>query len=270
MHSKTRRLGGVVAAAVIVMVAASMAITPVHAAKQNQIKSFMLNSGMAPEVRGSILVVENKAQTFFIIKVQHAAPNTTYDVMVDGAVVDQITTNGDGNGRVIHRQKNKGTPTPLPYDPRGALVEVAATGTADILLSSTVPATPEEAAQVIVINNFDLTNTGTLGTASATANFKEKNGRMRLQISVKGLNPNTDYDLVVGGTVIGTFTTDGQGNANITLDSRPQPDDGSDGAGQLDDLLTFDPRGALIEIHGAGTADVFLTGTFPTAPIPGT
>jgi hypothetical protein len=228
----------------------------------------MLNSGVTPDARGSILVVENKAQTFFTIKLQHAAPNTTYDVMVDGAVVDQITTNGQGNGHVTHRQKNKGTPTPLPYDPRGALVEIAATGTADVLLSSTVPATPEEASQVIVINNFDLDNTGTLGTASATANFKEKNGRMRLQISVKGLNPNTDYDLAVGGNVIGTFTTDGSGNANITLDSRPQTDD--DGSGQLDDLLTFDPRGALIEIRSAGTTDVFLTGTFPTAPIPGT
>lgn len=290
MHSKLQRLGGIFVA----VLAASLALAgpPAHAGNKNQIKSFMLNMGVERNARGSILFVQNKAQSFFMIKLSHATPGATYDVMVNGAIVDQISTNAEGAGRVMHRARVKGRKAggSLPYDPRGGVVEVAAGGT--VILHDEMPTSPDDCEDVAEVD-FELTNTGVLPGAAGVARLRERCGRMKFEVEANGLAASTSYDLLVNGTVVATATTGIDNGVDFEFDSRPEVEDGGDGGsscdgggdhhdglfagdcddqgedgdddgeGQLDHLLTFDPLGATLEIRATGSTDILLTGVFP-------
>lgn len=242
-----------VAAAAVAMIAPASA----GQGGRNLIKSSMLNTGVEPTGRGMAELVSNKAQTFFQIKVRNLTPNTAYDIVVNGTVVDTITTDAGGEGRVIHRARNHGTPTPLPYDPRGATVDVSLLGT--IVLADDFPAAPPTGSGLVEIR-FALTPvTGVTGTADAR--FRERNGRMKFDVEIEGALPGT-YDLLVGGVVVGQITVDVSGRGSIDFDSIPDTDP-NDGDG-IDLLLTFDPRGQTISVQLAAV-DTF-TGTFPMVP----
>lgn len=60
------------------------------------------------------------------VEIEDAAANTTFDVMVDGQVIGQLTTNefGTGERRFRTQTNNPGGPTPLPPIGAGAVVSV--------------------------------------------------------------------------------------------------------------------------------------------------
>jgi len=227
---------------------------------KNLIQVFMLNTGVDPDARGRVMLVQNKAQTHFKIKVSDLAPGV-YDVIVDGAVYPgEITAGSEGNGMVKHRVLHRGAHAggTLPYDPRGALVEIAATGGGPVLLRADVPATPADSGAVIQVE-IDLTNAGVQPGAYAQAEFKSRYGRMKFEVEADGMIPGT-YDLYVGGVDVADLVVAAGGRGAVAFDSRPTSDD--DGAGDaLDLLLTFDPRGQLIEIREQGTGMVLFSGT---------
>jgi len=76
-----------------------------------------------------VLFVSNKAQSFFMIKLTNMDPNSPYDVNLDGAAEETITTKlvGRGNGPPSVALAS-GTPTPLPYDPRGHTLSITEQG----------------------------------------------------------------------------------------------------------------------------------------------
>jgi hypothetical protein len=245
----------------LVLVAAGIA--PAHAGSghKNLIKIYFLNTGVQPQAGGKVQFMQNPAQNQFKIKVSHMTPGV-YDVVVNGAVVDALTVNPDGCGKVQYRMhfKNHRMGGPLPYDPRGAEVGIQAAGV--ILLEASVPSTPEEAFEKIEIST-ELVNLGVI-SGTARAQFKMKFGRMQFEVEMNGAIPGT-YELLVDGVKKADIVVGADGHGEVEFDSRPSSDD-EDGDDALDLPLTFDPRGASIVIQQAAVAD--FSGTLPLIQTP--
>ncbi len=262
---KLLRLTAVLSAACLFVAAFA---TPAAAASQkNLTKVHFLNTGVQPDAGGKLIMMENKAQTFFMIKVRQMAPGD-YDVVLDGAVVDLLTVGLDGKGRVQHRERVKGSngPTALPYRPAGGQMEIQALGTT--VLAASVPATPEEAFQRVEIT-IDMANLGVM-PGEAEAEFEERFGKMEFEVEIEGATPGT-FDLMVDGVDMADIVVDASGRGEVEFASHPgelgDDDEGegspADGEG-MDLLLTFDPRGRTISIMQSAT-EVF-SAPFPTTP----
>jgi hypothetical protein len=226
----------------------------------------MMNSGTQPAARGKIVFVNNPAQSSFFIAVDHMTPRASYNVVVNGAVVDQIATNASGHGKVTHKSKvHAAHAAPLPYDPRGASIQIASGTT--VVLSADMPDSPEESDMSIEIP-LDLT-AATGVTGSASAEFRERGGRMKFEVKVEDAVPGT-YDLIVAGSNVGQIVVGVDGSGELQFDSvngtSVTEDDGDGSEDSMDLLLTFDPRGQTIEIQQLGVTD--FSGTLPDTPPP--
>src|SRR6266850_2192000 len=147
-----RRKAATIAAAMgVIVVCAASAVsagTATHA--KHRIHTLMINSGAQPSARGKINLVQSKAQSTFTISVQGLDAGVTYDVVVDGAVRDQIPIGASGRGKVAHRSRSRvSAARALPYDPRGSTVQIASPG--GVVLSAEVPETEEECDALIEI-----------------------------------------------------------------------------------------------------------------------
>jgi hypothetical protein len=70
----------------------------------------------------------------------------------------------------------------------------------------------------------------------------------KLEIKGQKLDPNATFDVLVNGVLVGQFTTTGGGNGRIRFRSRPRS--------PSDQLLGFDPRGALVVVRNAAGQEV--------------
>lgn len=240
------------------LILAAVAASPAAAGgPKNQIKMFMINTGVEPAYHGMVMFVSNKAQSFFTIRLTRMDPNSSYDVELDGTFEETITTNASGEGRVLHRSRTRHVPTPLPYDPRGHMLSISEQGT--IVLTTSFPLTPQEAHALVRIR-LDLTPAlGVLGTAEAK--FRSRFGRMIFDVEMEDAVPGS-YDLLVGGLNVGTIDVDAGGRGDIHFDTRPDSDPND--ADGIDVLMTFDPRGNTIQIQQSAL-DLF-SGTLPLVP----
>lgn len=257
MKQTIRRAPMLVVGLVLLVTAAS----PASASQAKQIKVFFLNMGVQAPAMGRVLFVSNPAQNFFSISVARMTPGT-YDVALDGALVDTLRVNSKGKGVLLHRSilnPKRGPFIPLPYDPRGGQITIESNGEA--LLEGDVPETPEENQQKVEIES-NLTNLGVV-SGEAKANFEASFGRMQFEVEIENAPPGT-YDLLVDGVNVGKITVGVDGDGRIEFDSMPSvgsDDDQGDNEGTLDLLLTFDPRGKNVEIQQNGV-DSF-SGIFP-------
>ena len=262
-HRATGPLAGVAmvtALSALLGIAVVAFASPVLAGNSNQVKVFFLNTGVQAKAVGKLLFVANPAQSNVKITVARMAPGT-YDVGLNGAIVDTLKVNAKGKGTLQHRSlpaTKRSAGVPIPYDPRGGQLTVLAGGT--VLLEAEVPETPEESEQKIEIE-ADLANLGVV-SGEAEAEFESVLGRMQFEVHTHG-TPAGTFDLLVDGVKQGEFTTGVDGDGKIEFDSMPSSgvDDDGESEGGLDNLLTFDPRGKTITIAQGGT-DVFSS-VFP-------
>jgi hypothetical protein len=75
----------------------------------------------------------------------------------------------------------------------------------------------------------------------------------RFEVQVRKLDPNTTYEILVGGVKVGTLSTRGGGSGRVRFRSRPRGHDL---------LLGFDPRGQVLTVRSSTGADA-LVGTVP-------
>lgn len=249
------------------LVAAQAAPGLLASTSQRPIRAYMLNTGVRPAARGKIVFSHGARQSALTLTARKLAPSTTYDVVVDGRVVDRVSTNAAGNGRIVRRSRARaGHAAGLAFDPRGAKVEIS--GPDGTELEADVPECDDDGG-VLDETRLDLTAAaGVSGTARAE--FREKEGRMKFEVTVEGAVPGV-YDLVVGGAAAGQITVGVDGDGEIEFDSVPSTGDDldDDASDAMDLLLTFDPRGQTIEIQQAGVTS--FSGTLDSAPpAPGT
>ena len=113
------------------------------------------------------------------------------------------------------------------------------------------------ASPVVAKDHSDLTlNAPAGGAANGRARLVLANaGVGRLDLRVRGLAADASFDVLVGDVKVGTLRTTGGGQGGLRFRTQPHG---------RDQMLGFDPRGALITIRDAAGVDVLL-GTLPVA-----
>lgn len=182
------------------------------------------------------------------------APNGSLDVLVDGAPVGSVETNGSGSGRLDFDTKGKGKKQLLGFDPRGELVEIFEGAS---LLFSGVMLAQIDGVNVCPPSSEPTSLTasaGETGSGSATLEVAE-DCNLRLVVDLAGLDPG-DHDVLVDGVSLAMVTADGTGAASVVLAATPDGD-----AGELG--LALDPSGGLLEVVRLADTAVVLSATLP-------
>jgi len=123
-----------VALAALAVVGVSMHATEARAHTEKEAGS-LASTGVDADARGKVkLAVRNLTDGKLEIKGQKLDPNATFDVLVDGVLVGQFTTNNGGSGRIRFRSRPRSPHDELlGFDPRGALVVVRNAAGQDLL-----------------------------------------------------------------------------------------------------------------------------------------
>jgi hypothetical protein len=185
-------------------------------------------------------------------------PVGAYDLYVADILrgtIQVVVTNAGTEGEIEFSSEPDDSPShelPLTFDPAGATIEIRQ-GT-NVFFTATGGTTTNGACSVVEVEP-DFTSTGLDGDAKGQARFRQDADCGRdFRVEVEKLDAG-NYDLVVGGIVRGVLTVTGAGSETVgelEFDTEPTP-------GKL--LLTFDPRGLLVEVRQG--ANVFLTVTMP-------
>ena len=176
----------------------------------------------------------------------HALAPGDYSLDLDGTSVASFTVNPNSGGSggtsaALKLSTKRGT---LGFDPRGHRISVSSGGIDH--LWADFPASHQDAMATIDIK-VAIDNTGVQTGASGEAHYRWKLGETRFSVDAQGLAPGS-YDLLVGGLLEGTFVVDSSGGGGITFDTVLA------GADHGDLLLTFDPRGQLVQISQQNVA----------------
>lgn len=216
----------------------------------------LTNTGAIPGASGHVSIREKKGEIDFSVEIEDV-PNGSYDLFVGGIDRGTIVTSA-GRGELEFSNGDDPGKLPLDFDPYGALVEVKQ-GATVILTGSAIGGggagggggnvcTPVEL-------RLDLENVGPDPDAKGDARHRVRSDCNRdFRVEVEDL-PDGSYDLVVGGVDRGDIVvveTAGEHRGEIEYDTDP------DEVGKV--LLTFDPRGQLLEVKQGAT--VFLSLAF--------
>jgi hypothetical protein len=118
-----------------------------HSEKENG--SFS-STGVDADASGAVkLVVKNASDGKFEVKVKRLDADATYDVLVDGVLVGQLTTTGGGNGRLRFRSRPHSNDELLGFDPRGALIVVRNAAGEDLLAVQLTDSGTVDAGEII-------------------------------------------------------------------------------------------------------------------------
>jgi hypothetical protein len=212
----------------------------------------LMNTGTIPGASGHARIREKRGVVDFDVEIEDV-PNGSYDLFVGGVDRGDIVVSG-GEGEIEFSDGgDDDDELPLTFDPYGALVEVKQ-GATVILTGNAVgggggggggggnACTEEEL-------RLDFVNVGPDTNAGGDARHRVLDDCDRdFRVEIEDLSAGT-YDLFVGGVDRGDITVDGTGQGEVEFHTDPSE------VGKL--LLTFDPRGQLLEIKQGAT--VFLS-----------
>ncbi len=214
-------------------------------APAEEVEIDLVSTGVEPGASGEAELETGPGYASFEVEVEGLAAGS-YDLLVGGAVVGSITVEQDGDdtsGDIEFDSPADGDELLLSFEPRGQVIEVAQNGT--ILLSSNpVPQKPVGNVEEVDIE-VDFDNLGVYPQASGEVSFEINGARREFEIDVEDL-PLGDYPVQVGGLEVGLLMMelDDDGDLEGELEfGNPADDD--------EILLTFDPRGQLVEILDA-------------------
>jgi len=185
-------------------------------------------------------------------------PVGVYDLFVGGVLRGTINVAVTAEGKVegeieFSSDPDDGDELPLDFDPTGAMVEVRQ-GAVVYLSGTATSGGPSGTCDALDVQP-ELISSGVDGNARGEARFRQDvdcDRDFRVEIEKVAIG---DYDLVVGGVVRGTISVvlvDGDEVGELEFETETTP-------GKL--LLTFDPRGQLVEIKQGGT--LYLSVTIP-------
>lgn len=245
--------------ATIILTGTLLASAPgVNVCTPSETTSALTNVGPDPDASGDArLRVRDDCRRDFRVEVEDL-PVGDYDLFVGGtnrgtiSVAVQIDLSVKGEIEFSTNPDDPGE-LPLDFDPSGQTIEVKQGAT--VFLSATAGSSTPGTCDVIDVQP-DMTNSGADADAKGKSRFRQDaDCRRNFRVEVEKLALG-DYDLVVGGITRGTITvqlvnTDALGE--IEFDTNP------DQPGEI--LLTFDPRGQVVEVKQGGT--LFLSVTMP-------
>ena len=210
-------------------------------------------TSFAPGGSGSASYKSSRGRSGFKVEIEDV-PAGDYELYVDSVLRGTITVGSTGRGALEFDSTASPPKLPLTFDPRNKTIDVVQagnvffTGTMQAKIGGVNSCTPSDSEEA-------LTSTGADADASGTAKFRVDGDCDRhFSVEVEDL-PVGDYDLFVAGVLSGTISvisTNGGTEGEIEFSS------GSDDVDEL--TLTFDPRGALIEVKQGATT--FFSSTF--------
>jgi hypothetical protein len=152
------------------------------------------------------------SNTNFNVSVTGATANSTFDVAIGGIVVGHIATDANGAGSLALASSPTGSQQALPMnfpttvDANSVITVGTLTGT---LTSTQLSHKTSLTAQ--------LTDSSGSGSGHATFKSNTESGKSDLNVSVRGLAPNSTVDVTIGGTVVGQITTNSRGAGRLRL-----------------------------------------------------
>jgi hypothetical protein len=221
----------------LILTAAALVATPAVAKNassktvdtlQFSIRTTLADTGVEPGSSGTVSGSEVRQKGVvnsqkLDVSVSGLTPDTAYSLVATtaGGPVDLADFNTDANGNAsvhLFAGKGKGAKNTVPF-PDG--FEFAQTTQLDVNNSggvsvlSTADTTPTSVKYVV---KRTLTgDNGETGTLQINASTK----KTKFTLKVTGLQPSTDYDLVLNGGNPQTFTSDSKGKLNIKAASTP-------------------------------------------------
>lgn len=220
----------------------------------------LLNAGVFPAGSGDTdFEVRDDCEQNFDVEIEDV-PLGNYDVYVNGAFKGSLTVVDTGDG--IEGELEFGTgddldELPLDFDPTGALIEVKQGATllfSRVFEGASSGPTTCDALEI----NPDLVNSGAAPAGSGDARYRvDADCDADFSVEVEDI-PLGSYDVFVGGVLRGTITVAnvlGDFVGGIEFDTDPSE------PGKV--LLTFDPRGKLVEVKQGATT--FFTLAFPSS-----
>lgn len=173
------------------------------------------NSSAGGTVTYQSATVNGTTQTVLTVVLSGETADTTYSVSIGGTVVGQVTTNSSGAGSLVLSSNPKGLEQPLP----SGFPSSVASGTAVTVgpLSGTFAVSTQTAPTVY---------TAQLGTSgSETAMVVYETGTVHgvsetfFSVVLKGAADDATISVSIGGTVVGTITTNASGFGTLVLSS---------------------------------------------------
>jgi hypothetical protein len=194
--------------------------------------------------------------------------STEHILLSDGVELARFTTSSKGSGNVTVDLLATGDASSPPVDPRGSLLTVN-DGVSDVL-EAWLMADPQDDPNKAKIKEWtDLAPDPAFvveGTASARYDLLP-NGRGSLDVKLVHAPVPMDYELLVDGVPVATFTPNSAGNAKVAFRStgpwgKSKPHNKKLG------IVGFEPRNSSLAIRPVGSTDVYFSGEM-LAQIPG-
>jgi hypothetical protein len=219
-----------------------------------------------------------------VIRIIGGAANATYEVTVGTTDLGALTTDANGNGRLILRSasSSSSSATPasssktvgtLPADftlAAGATIALASTDTTVDPLNGMFAASSGDIGlgglggchggehegdhgnvTRLVAQLTDTSSTATGKAVFTTITHADGTTDQILRVHVRGADANASLDVSVDGTSVGSITTDDSGNGQLILSSNPH----NSNVGQL-------PSGLNVTSTSTITVGTSITGTF--------
>jgi hypothetical protein len=169
--------------------------------------------------------------TEFKVEVRGAAANTTLDVSIGDVVVGQVTTDSDGNGRLILSSNPKNSneqalPENFPTSVAAGASIAVGTLTGSLATSMVPPRQqPPDGGQFQgTVLSTKLADTSSPATGMAMYRTETVDGvtTTEFEVDVRGAAANVTLDVSIDGTVVGQLTTDENGAGRLVLSSNPK------------------------------------------------
>jgi hypothetical protein len=140
------------------------------------------------------------------VSVAGLTPSTNYSVDSGTNTLGTISTNSSGSGTLLVSNVS-------PALASGGSVSVVDPGNTTVLAGTLATGTTSASTGTHVTASL----TGTTGSGRAHFNAKASTGNNRFGLSVTGLTASANYTVQVGGTTLGTLTTNANGSGHLSL-----------------------------------------------------
>jgi len=212
---------------------ATAASTPTTSSETHLVASLTDNGAAAGQASYEAETEHGTSQQQLAIHVTGAAANATLNVTVDGTLIGTLATDANGQGHV--RFASNPTSTNVQALPANFAISAGSKITVGDAISGSfaVPTSGgeghenehegSESQENETELHASLTNNG-VAAGQAAYHAETENGvtRQSLRVKVTGLAASTTLNVTVDGTVIGTLTTDANGNGKARFSSNPQ------------------------------------------------
>lgn len=173
------------------------------------------NSELKVEFRGSAgAKVEFEIEKGRLeISIEKAQPRTTYPVTLSGNTIATLVTDSRGKASL----KIAATPA-VAVAVTGDVVAVSGIGSGTLSIHGSSQSYNSLGSSKL---SASLTGVGT-----GKAEFETKGTKQKFEVEMRGLSPNTTYDVTIDGVLVGKLTTNKSGKAELKFDSskgRPFP-----------------------------------------------